>query len=343
MSGGFTPSKVSDLLNYEPSAALKVKKAEVGKGKKETRIPFINFSVYNTKSGRFELPIMRDSNIRLEYGIEDMNSVEKERLEMIWIEAKKERKFRVAKNEFPNLIALMSKLAPHIRASYMSELTSVTDDINAYFHRKETADLPSKNRDWPTKWRSDSTIDPETKKKGPGKPYVDSDGNPDPKFELRFKFAGNPDDKWPPKFPIESMQGRPQETEFLDYTTVRLDGARVVYDPLKIDGENVTPYNVHRVFARGARIHEIDYFFKSGGWSNMDGGSPFVHMWVTRCVVELPESKDFDNTATPEEMEKIKEIMRLRAIQKGLIVPEKEQESNHVITGDSKTDFLNSM
>lgn len=344
MSGGFTPSKVAELLNLEPSDAIKIKKVEFAKGKKDTRIPFVNFSVFNTKSRRFELPLMRDNQIRMSYGIEDISAMERDRVEYTWDDKKKERKIRVAKRDFPNLIAFMNKCVPHIQASYKAEITEKAEDIEGYFHRKETPELQSKNRDWPAKWRSESTIDPDTGKKGPGKGYVDADGNPDPRIELRLKFAGNPDDKWPAKFPIESMRGRPQETEFLDYKSVRLDEARVVYDPLKVDGESVTPFNVHKVLARGAIIHEIDYFFKSGGWSEMSGGSPFLHLWVTRCVVELPQSNDLDNTASPEQMEQIKEIMRLRALRNG----ESNQKNDpppkeKTLTGDAKTDFLNGL
>lgn len=313
MPGGFSPSKVSELISMEPSAAIKIKKVELGKGKGNTRIPFVNFSVFNIAANKFDLPIMRDNNIRMAFGVEDMAQIEKERLEMTWNEKKRERKIRVGMSEFPNLVGFLRKSIKHIQSAYKTEIPDKADDIEQYFHRKETADMPSKNRDWPLKFRSESSID-ENGKKGPGKEYFDSNGNPDPKIQLVIKFAGNQDDKWPAKFPIESMQNRPQETEFLDYDTIRLDGPRVVYDPIKIDGESVNPGNLHKALPRGVIIHEIDYFFKSGGFSGMDGGSPFMHIWVTRCVIQLPETKDLDTTASADDIIRIQEIMRIRAL-----------------------------
>lgn len=314
MSGGFTPSKVSELLNLEPKDILKINRVVAGKGKGDTRIPFVNFKLLNTKSNRLELPLFRETGIRLPFGVMDLAETAKDKLEYTWDEKKKERKHRVRKSDFPGFVGLMSKLVPLIQESFKAEIPDKAEEIDRYFHRGETADLQSDKRDWPIKWRSRESYDPETKKKGPGKEYKDSSGNLDPKMEFRFKFAGNPDDKWPAKFPIESMQNRPQETEFLDYNTVRLDGAKIVYDPLRIGGESITAWNLHRALPSGVVIHEIDYFFKSGGWSNFDGGGPFFHVWVTRMVIELPQTKDFDNTASPEEMEKIREIMKARAL-----------------------------
>jgi len=271
-----------------------------------------------------------------------MNEIDKDRLEYVWDDKKKERKWRINKHEAPNLVSFMEKQIKNIQESYKREIPENAADIEKYLHRGETADLPSEKRDWPLKWRSTETYDTETKTKGPGKMYTDKDENFDPKFELRFKFAGNPDDKWPPKFPIESFRGKSQETQFLNYETVRLDGTKIIYDELLINGEGITAWNLHKALPRGVKIHEIDVFMKSGGYSKFDGGGPFAHFWVTRCVIELPPPADFGNTASQEDIERIKEIMRARAIKNAA---DKQSESTPPIgdNEDAKKLLLNNM